>query len=110
MCNFSSLALTVQKLLARLKFKLQGQSHRTKNIGSHGKVLSQKCQSSSILCSKVISKVKVQTPRSKLQGQIFWCPRKGLVTRNIHVNIKDELWIDGMTDRTKTIYPPISGA
>ena len=41
MRNIKSLALTVQKLLARLKFKLQGQSHRIKNIGSHGKVLSQ---------------------------------------------------------------------
>ena len=41
MCNFKSLALTVQKLLARLKFKLQGQSHRVKYFGAHGKVLSQ---------------------------------------------------------------------
>ena len=39
-------ALTVQKLLARLKFskkwvKIQGQGHRVKNNGAHGKVLSQ---------------------------------------------------------------------
>ena len=41
-----ALALTVQKLLERLKFfkkwvKLQGQGHRVKSNGSHGKVLSQ---------------------------------------------------------------------
>ena len=46
MWTIKALALTVQKLLARLKFflkmvKLQGQGHRVKNNGTHGKVLSQ---------------------------------------------------------------------
>ena len=46
MYNMKDLALTVQKLLARLKFwkkkwvKLQGQSHSVKNNGTHEKVLS----------------------------------------------------------------------
>ena len=44
--NIKALALTVQNLLARLKFKkklfiFQGQGHRVKNNGTHGKVLSQ---------------------------------------------------------------------
>ena len=46
-CYSKALALTVQKLLARLNFqqqkwiKLQGQGHRIKNNGTHRKVLSQ---------------------------------------------------------------------
>ena len=44
MWNIKALALTVQKLLARLVFKkwfkLQGQGHRVKNNGTHRKVLS----------------------------------------------------------------------
>ena len=44
--NIRALAFTVQKLLAMLKIskklvKLQGQGHRSKNNGTHGKVLSQ---------------------------------------------------------------------
>ena len=44
--NIKALAITVQKLLERLKkkfkwVKLQGQGHRVKNNGTHGKVLSQ---------------------------------------------------------------------
>ena len=46
--NIKALALTVQKLLAMLKFlksffkwvKLQGQGHRVMNNGTHGEVLS----------------------------------------------------------------------
>ena len=46
MWNIKALALTVQKVLARLKFsrkwiKLQGQGHNDKTNGTHGKVLSQ---------------------------------------------------------------------
>ena len=46
MWNFKALALTIPKLLARLKFflkwvKLQGQGHRVKNNVTHEKVLSQ---------------------------------------------------------------------
>ena len=40
MWNIKAIALTVQKLLARLK-KLQGQGHRVKDNGTHRKVLSQ---------------------------------------------------------------------
>ena len=44
MYNMKAIALTVQKLLARLKFSkkwviLQGKGHRLKNNGIHGKVL-----------------------------------------------------------------------
>ena len=44
--NIKALDLTVQKLLAKLKFskkwvKLQGKVHRVKNNGIHGKVISQ---------------------------------------------------------------------
>ena len=46
MLSIKALPLTVQKLLARLKFfkklvKLQGRGHRVKNNATHGKVLSQ---------------------------------------------------------------------
>ena len=45
--SINSLALTVQKLLARLKFsknwvKLQSQGHSVKNNGTYGKILSQR--------------------------------------------------------------------
>ena len=43
MWNKKALALTVQKLYAKLMFKklagLKGQGHRTKNVGTHGKAL-----------------------------------------------------------------------
>ena len=43
--QYKALALTVQKYIARLVFKkwvkLQGQGHKVKNYGTHGKVLSQ---------------------------------------------------------------------
>ena len=37
--NNKALAFTFQKLLARLKVKLQGEGHRVKNVGNHEKVL-----------------------------------------------------------------------
>ena len=72
-----ALALTVQKLLARLKFskrwvQLQGQG--VKNNGTNGKVLSQrilnhvKYQGANTHCSKVISKVKVSERRADWQN------------------------------------------
>ena len=46
MRNIKVLGLTVQKLLAWLKFKkkkkVKLQGHRVKNVGTHGKVLSKK--------------------------------------------------------------------
>ena len=46
MSNIKALVLTVQTLLAMLKFskiwvRIQGQGHSVKNNGTHGKVLSQ---------------------------------------------------------------------
>ena len=46
MLNIKALALTVQKVISKVKVfkkwvKLQGQGHRVKNNGIHGKVLSQ---------------------------------------------------------------------
>ena len=46
-------------ILKKKWVKLQGQGHRVKNDGTHGKVLSLGYQRSSTHCSKVISKVKV---------------------------------------------------
>ena len=96
--NIKALALTVQKLLTRLKFskkwvKLQGQGHRVENNGTYGKVLSQRILMSNIKAlainhwTKVVNKVKVfflqkmsQTPRSRSQGKKY-----GLIIRNTHV-------------------------
>ena len=54
------------------KVKLQGQGHKVKNNGTHGKVTGNihvKYQNSNTHCSKVISKVKVLKNCVKLQGQ-----------------------------------------
>ena len=79
--NFKVLALTVHKLLARLNFqnkvKLQGQGHRVKIVGTHGKILSLVI----LMCSKVIRKVKVYK--------------------------RIELQYDRMTEETKKISPQL---
>ena len=52
--------------------KLQGQGHKVKNNGTHGKVTGNihvKYQNSNTHCSKVIAKVKVFKKLVKLQGQ-----------------------------------------
>ena len=77
--SINSLALTVQKLLARLKFsknwvKLQSQGHSVKNNDTHGKVLSQgifmwNIKALALTCSIVISKFKVVKKWVKLQAQ-----------------------------------------
>ena len=77
-----------------------------------------KYESPSTYYSKVMAKVKVwnfcvkvgQTPRSRSKGQIWWYPKKGLVTRNTHVKYeshsstkskvmgKVNVFCDGRTD------------
>ena len=92
MWNIKALALTVQTLLARFKFSKMGQTPRSRSQGKKKQWYPQKglitrntqvkYQSSSTHCSKVISKVKVSERRTEWQN-------------------------DRMTDRTKTICPPI---
>ena len=58
-CNMKSLALTVQKLLARLKFSKNGSNSRVKVKGLLKGNTRLKYQSSSTHYSKFINKVKV---------------------------------------------------
>ena len=82
--NNKALALTIQKLLARLKFSKNGSNSKVNvtTIMVSTRNTHVKYQRSSTHCSKVISKVKVSEMRTELQN-------------------------DRMTDRTKTICPPI---
>ena len=74
MWNIKVLALTVQRLLARLKFKLQGQGDNVKNNGTHGKVLLQgirvwNIKALALTVQKLLAKLKFSKKWVKVQGQ-----------------------------------------
>ena len=97
MWNIKALTLTVQKLLARLKFSKNRSNSKAKVTES--KIMATqkglitgnihvKYQNSNTHCSKSISKIKVFKKWVKLQGQGNKVKNYGLITGNFHVKYK----------------------
>ena len=132
MWNIKALAVTAEKLLARLKFSKNGSNSKVKVTGSKKKGFITrnthvKYQRSSSHCSKVISKVKVFKKWIKLQGQghrvknngnhrkvlsqgiLMWNIKAlALTVQKLLARLKFQRGQNyRMTDRTKTICPPI---
>ena len=97
MCNMKGLALTVQKLLRRLKFSKNG-SYRVQNNGTYRKVFSL-----GILMWNI--KTLARTHRSKfITGSKVQVSERRIERQTEQYNMSPDLWFRGHKNAFKNVY------